>query len=87
MPGSLPRQKSPWTRTRHWTTLACALCTLAGLIALVGGHLIHGALLLLAAGVLLPGSVLGRRHKRHPAHGVGSVQPGSQAASKLRKAA
>jgi len=87
MPGSLPRQKSPWKRTRHWTTLACTLCALAGLIALGGGHLIHGALLLLAAGVLLPGSVLGRRHKRHPAPEFGAARPGSQAASKWRKAA
>lgn len=87
MPGSLPRQKSPWKRTRHWTTLACALCALAGLTALVGGHLIHGALLLLAAGVLVPGSVLGWRHRRHPAPERDTAQPGNQTASKWRKAA
>jgi hypothetical protein len=48
-------------RLRWGTTAACVITAVAGLMALEGGHAIHGGLLLLAAGVLLKGSVWNRR--------------------------
>lgn len=65
MPGSTPRQSSIRKRIRYLGTIACALTCLAALIILANGHVIHGALLMLGAGLLLPGTVLGRRHRQH----------------------
>lgn len=64
MPGSLFRPTSVRTRLRQLTTLACLLTALAALATLSWGHLIHGALLMLGAVALVPGSVWGRRHRR-----------------------
>lgn len=65
MPGSLSRPTSVRKRIRHLTTLACVLACTAGLLTLLSGHVIHGALLMLGGLVLVPGSIWGRRHKRH----------------------
>lgn len=65
MPRSSPVTRSMWRRTRYWTTLACALAAMAGLLSLARGHNVHGALLLLAALVLFNGSVFSRRGRRH----------------------
>jgi hypothetical protein len=59
---SLPTQV--WRRSRYWATAACGIALLGGLLALASGHVIHGALLLLAALALVNGSVFGRRHRR-----------------------
>jgi hypothetical protein len=58
----------------------------AGLLTLVLGHHVHGTLLLLAALALLPGSVFGRRGKRHVAHAQAEPIQAEQA-RKWRKAA
>jgi hypothetical protein len=65
MPGSTPRPTSIMKRVRYLTTLTCVLTALVAMGALSNGHLIHGALLMLAAMVLIPGSIWGRRHRLH----------------------
>lgn len=65
MPGSTPRATSIRTRIRYLSTIACMLTALTAVGILASGHLIHGALLMLGAMLLLPGSVLGRRHRQH----------------------
>jgi hypothetical protein len=65
MPGSTPRPTSIRKRIRYLNTSACALTALAALAILASGHVIHGALLMLAAALLLPGSIWGRRHRQH----------------------
>lgn len=88
MPGSSPVTRSVWRRTRYWTTLACALAAVAGVLSLASGHNMHGALLLLAALVLRNGSVFGRRGRRHLHADMPAVeQAQADAARKWRKAA
>lgn len=65
MPGSMPHTASIRKRIRYLTTLACALTALTAIAILASGHVIHGALLMLGAMLLLPGSILGRRHRQH----------------------
>ena len=67
MSGFLPRQTSLWKRSRYWTTLACVLASVSGLLTMLAGHSLHGALLLLAGLALVQGSIWGRRGKRHAA--------------------
>ena len=66
MPGSLLRPTSIRKRLRYLTTAAFVLTVLAAMATLVNGHVVHGALMLLAAMALLPGSIWGRRHRQHP---------------------
>lgn len=87
MPGSLPRTTSARKRIRHLTTLACVLACAAGLLTLLSGHLIHGALLMLGALVLVPGSIWGRRHKRQPLDVGLLTAEGAPVARRWRKAA
>lgn len=87
MPGSLFRPTSVRTRLRQLTTLACILTALAALAALGYGHLIHGALLMLGAFSLVPGSVLGRRHRLHRHRVTQDLTPSQLQAQQLRKAA
>lgn len=87
MPGSLPRTTSVRKRIRHLTTLACVLACAAGLLALLSGHVAHGALLMLAGLVLVPGSIWGRRHKRQPLDAGLLTPEGVPAARRWRKAA
>lgn len=61
-PGSL--SSSAWQRSRYWTTAAVVGAFLVGMSLLSFGHTLHGALMLLAAGVLLRHSVLSRRARR-----------------------
>ncbi|TAK92954.1 MAG: hypothetical protein EPO09_14200 [Aquabacterium sp.] len=65
MPGSMPHTTSIRKRLRYLTTLACALTALTAVGILASGHVIHGALLMLGAMLLLPGSIFGRRHRQH----------------------
>ena len=58
---------SAWLRSRYWTTASFVAATLAGLLLLANAHHLHGALMLLAAGVLLRQSLLSRRARRHAA--------------------
>lgn len=83
MSGSLPRQTSLRQRTRYWTTLACVLAGMSGLLTMLAGHSVHGALLLLAGLVLVKGSIWGRRGKRHA--GSEPVAPGSAESANSRK--
>lgn len=91
MTGQKPRSTSLLRRTRHWTTFACVTAWLAGIMTLWAGHPIHGALMLVAALVLVKSSVFGRRRKSTRAHStqtstaVAQHHPGQ--ARKLRKAA
>lgn len=55
---------SAWQRSRYWTTAAVVGAFLVGMSLLSFGHNLHGALMLLAAGVLLRHSVLSRRARR-----------------------
>lgn len=48
-------------RLRYLCTLACALMVGLGLWAILSHHPVHGGLALLAAQLLLPASVLGRK--------------------------
>ncbi len=63
-PASAP---SAWLRSRYWTTASFVATALAGLLLLGNAHHLHGALMLLAAGVLLRQSLLSRRARRHAA--------------------
>lgn len=87
MPGSLPRPTSVRKRIRHLTTLACVLACAAGLLTLLSGHLIHGALLMLGGLALVPGSIWGRRHKRQPRDASLLTAEGAPVARRWRKAA
>lgn len=58
---------SAWLRSRYWTTASFVGTTLAGIYLLGHGHHLHGALMLLASGVLLRQSLLGRRARRQTA--------------------
>lgn len=88
MPGSYPVTRSVWRRTRYWTTLACTLAAVAGMLSLASGHSMHGALLLLAALVLFNGSVFGRRGRRHLHEDLSAAeQAQADATRKWRKAA
>lgn len=87
MPGSLSRPTSARKRIRHLTTLACVLACTAGLLTLLSGHAIHGALLMLAGLVLVPGSVWGRRHKPHHLDAALQATSSAPATRRWRKAA
>lgn len=87
MPGSLPRPTSARRRIRHLTTLACVLACAAGLLTLLSGHVIHGALLMLAGLVLVPGSIWGRRHKQHQLDATLLATSSAPATRRWRKAA
>lgn len=94
MTGSRPQSTSVWQRSRHWATVAFGMAVLGGLLALALGHVIHGALLLLAALPLFKGSVWGRRGRRHRGHtlaermsDVGQMGGAKSPERKLRKAA
>ena len=65
MPGSKLRPTSIRKRIRYLTTIAFALTAITALAILANGHVIHGALLMLGAMLLLPGSIFGRRHRQH----------------------
>lgn len=81
---------SPWRRTRYWTTLACLVALVAGLLTLAAGHPVHGWLMVLASLVLVKGSVWGRRGRRHEPMPALTAQAKSKAAgttAKWRKAA
>ena len=58
---------SAWLRSRYWTTASFVATALTGLLLLGHAHHLHGALMLLAAGVLLRQSLLSRRARRHAA--------------------
>lgn len=89
MTGQKPRSTSLLKRTRYWTTFACVTAWLAGILTLWAGHPIHGALMLVAALVLVKSSVFGRRKKSSlPLADASMPTPASQVPSgKLRKAA
>ncbi|MFT3857604.1 MAG: hypothetical protein QM742_08945 [Aquabacterium sp.] len=57
--------RSPWRRTRYWTTLACLTALVAGLLTLAAGHPMHGWLMMLGALMLVKGTIWGRRSRRH----------------------
>jgi hypothetical protein len=59
---------SPWRLTRYWTTLACLIALVAGLLTLAAGHPMHGWLTVLASLLLVQGSAWGRRGRRHAEH-------------------
>ena len=65
MPGSTLRPTSIRKRIRYLTTTAFVLTAITALAILANGHVIHGALLMLGAMLLLPGSIFGRRHRQH----------------------
>lgn len=65
MPGSSLRPTSIRKRIRYLTTIAFALTAITALAILASGHVVHGALLMLGAMLLLPGSIFGRRHRQH----------------------
>lgn len=65
MPGSTLHPTSIRKRLRYLTTIACALTALTAVGILASGHVIHGALLMLGAMLLLPSSIFGRRHRQH----------------------
>lgn len=87
MPGSLSRPTSARKRIRHLTTLACVLACAAGLLTLLSGHVIHGALLMLAGLVLVPGSIWGRRRKQHRLDATLLAASSAPATRRWRKAA
>lgn len=87
-PGPAPRSTSLWRRSRYACTAVCVVAAVSGLVALSGGHWLHGGLLLLATAALGQGSVLGRRGRR--THAVASVYDSSlvvHTQAPLRKAA
>jgi hypothetical protein len=88
MNGTQGRLPSPWKRARYWATLALGLTTTAGLLLLANGHLMLGALTLLAALLLVKSSVFGRRAKRiHHDSAPATSATAAPHRSKLRKAA
>ncbi|MBT9611197.1 MAG: hypothetical protein WAP57_05540 [Aquabacterium commune] len=58
---------SAWLRSRYWTTASFVATALGGALLLGNAHHLHGGLMLLAAGVLLRQSLLGRRARRQAA--------------------
>lgn len=86
MPGSTLHPTSIRKRIRYLTTIALMLTAITALAILANGHVIHGALLMLGASLLLPGSIFGRRHRQHLSEeALASREPTAQ--SRWRKAA
>ena len=90
MPATQSRKTSIRTRIRHITTMCCVLACLAGIVALAYGHVIHGALLMLGALLLVPGTIWGRRRRPHLRLVYSAAQgtlPDSRSAKRPRKVA
>jgi hypothetical protein len=85
MTGPSPQTQSFRTRSRQWTTMACAGAALVGVAALNGGHHFYGGLALVGALVLLKDSSLVRRRSRHADADVAAMP--RTARRPLRKAA
>lgn len=64
---NLSTSPSLWQRSRNWSTIGCLITGALALVLLVQGHGMHGALTLLAFGVLLRDSVLSSRARRQAA--------------------
>ena len=65
MPALQSSKTSVRTRLRQLTTMCCVLAALGGVLGLAGGHVIHGALMVLGAVLLVPGTIWGRRRQPH----------------------
>jgi len=87
MPASRNLPTKVWRRSRYWATAACCITLVGGLWALASGHVIHGALLLLAALTLVKGSVWGRRGRGRPPAARAAFQEARSTQPPERKAA
>jgi hypothetical protein len=93
MPASQARSRSPWQRTRYWTTFACLVAVAAGLLTLAAGHPMHGWLMILGGLMLVRGTVFGKRgrrirlHAHGPGHGQTAAIGSNNNSRKWRKAA